>query len=68
MIGDKLLNIVNNFHNNNVINLKKSRRKDEIRKINKKNKRNKIIDIDNKNTYLFRKKIKIQYNFFCFNI
>ena len=59
MIGDKLLNIVNNFHNNNVINLKKSRRKDEIRKINKKNKRNKIIDIDNKNTYLFRKKIKI---------
>ena len=43
MIGDKLLNIVNNFHNNNVINLKKSRRKDEIRKINKKNKRNKIL-------------------------
>ena len=42
LIGDKLLNIVNNFHNNNAINLKKNRKSlNEIRKLKKKNKKSK---------------------------
>ena len=59
-IGDKLLNIVNNFHNNtNALNLKKNRKNlDKRRDKSKINKKLKIYLGDNKNNKMLKKHIK----------
>ena len=59
-IGDKLLNIVNNFHNNtNALNLKKNRKNlDKRRDKSKINKKLNIYLGDNKNNKMLKKHIK----------